>query len=159
MSSPPELPVDQPAALARLGRLTLWRLGQRQQARALRRQFPHPIIWGKGGWARRWLDLVAPWSVTEYPGRYRALGQRLGVKPGYAKKLATTTGAIPAKHLDVLETDLRERAAQMLALADQMAAERRRRDETAVRHPWQRCGGEKIEAKRARLRQLIKRER
>jgi hypothetical protein len=89
--------------------------------------------------------------VTEYPGRYRALGQRLGICRSYAKKLATTAGPIPAKHLDVLETDLRERAAAMIALADGMAAERRRLDETAVRHPWQRCGGEKLAAKRARL--------
>jgi hypothetical protein len=102
------------------GRFALWMLGKRSHRRAQRRTVSASRVWG-GGLAQRFVTLVAPWTVEEYPGRLRLLAGLCGVTAATSKDWLYRDKRLPAKHAHRLHSIAIERAEQWYALAADLA--------------------------------------
>jgi len=110
------------------GRFGLWLLGQRSHRRSLRRTASASRVPGRG-LAQRWLTLMAPWTIEEYPGRIQLLAEICGVSRSRVGDWLYRTKpgkGLPAKHARRLMVLCEERAAALDALASDL---RRHADE------------------------------
>jgi hypothetical protein len=110
-----------PAGLdpVKAGRLGLWLLGKRNHFAAKKRR-GWPLREGTGTLASRFVCLIAPWELREYPGQRKLLAALLGVAESYAKRLMQRSGRLPAKHARRLAAVCAEREAACRALADDL---------------------------------------
>src|SRR5271165_3506025 len=81
---PPKLPRGLDPVTA--GRFGLWLLGKRQHMRARRRN-SCPATYAPRSIVDRVVALVWRWTVAEYPGMHRGLGDLLGLTAGSARHL------------------------------------------------------------------------
>jgi len=102
------------------GRMGLWLLGNRQHRRSLHRVTSVPInarAPAKGMVAEA-CDLLAIWTVTQYPGRNKVLANILGIGIRTAEKYCSCRdGKLPARHAARLSDYLETKAHQELDLA------------------------------------------
>jgi len=101
------------------GRFGLWLLGKRSHTRAQRRRVSASHVPGSG-LAQRFVSLIAPWTIAEYPGRRRLLGGLCGVAVATTDDWLYREQRLPAAHAQRLSTICREKAAQPLELADDL---------------------------------------
>jgi hypothetical protein len=89
-----------PAGLTpvQVGRMGLWLLGKRNQARARRRTYEVTRALEGHTLNRRWVRLVCRWSIAEYPGWIRAFASALGLEPRTAKAYLMQRNRLPVKH-------------------------------------------------------------
>ena len=103
------------------GRFGLWLLGQRSHRKAQRRRLAATRVC-RGGLCHRFVCLLLPWRVEEYPGAIQAFAELLGISRNTAKDyLFRTRRKLPERHRVTLERIARARAAAWLALADELA--------------------------------------
>lgn len=120
----PQLPTGLDPVTA--GRFGLWLLGKRSHARAQRRSVSASRVPGCGI-AHRFVALIAPWSVHEYPGRDRILPALCEVSIETARDWLYRDRMLPPKHARRMAEIARQRAVEFEDVAkalDQHAAER-----------------------------------
>lgn len=130
------------------GRLGLWLLGKRNQARAARRRF-HPTrehVGGLvGGPVSRLLDILLPWTVHEYPGQIKALAALIGgIREATAKDYLYRPENLSKRGAERLAQFCDDRAAMFAGLAKEFAAMAEAKDgrnELARWHEKQRQSG------------------
>src|SRR5580704_1716677 len=83
------------------GKWGLWFLGQHEHRKSLRRCVTPRRIYG-GNATQRFVHLLAPWTVNEYPGSAQIMSELLGVKRGTAKCYLHRSGPLPLKHVATL---------------------------------------------------------
>lgn len=116
---PPLPPGVSPVAAGRIG---LWLLGKRQHRAAIRRvAFPHRDNVGTT-FVIRFVRLILPWRVWEYPGETRYLAALLGIAESYAHNLMKPSVRLPSKHALRLADSLSNHASQCEALAAELRA-------------------------------------
>src|SRR5262249_5211608 len=79
------------------------------------------------GLAHRFVELIAPWTIAEYPGRERILPHFCGVAHETGRDWLYRQDHLPPRHARVLAQVARDRAALFEDLADDLerhAAER-----------------------------------
>lgn len=107
-----------PAGLdpVRAGRLGLWLLGQRSHRRSLRRTVSVPRV-PNARIQSRFVHLLVPWRVYEYPGQERVFAELLGIKPRTVRTyLYEDRRRLPKKHIATMLRVARERAEQWAEL-------------------------------------------
>ena len=136
------------------GRWGLWLWGQRSHQRALKRTASASRVEG-GGVSQRFVTMVAPWTVEEYPGRIRLLSSWFGVKASTAKDWLYRPQRLGAKRARMMARVCEDRAEAFRLLAldlERYAAEQDRRQRLVWRNlkPFQ--GGGEAAVRRARAR-------
>ena len=121
MASPqPSLPPGLGPVAA--GRLGLWLLGKRSHNAAERRlAFPQRATLTTS-YVHRFVRLIVPWRIIEYPGAQRYLAALLGISSGYANNLLKPSQHLPAKHALRLADYLANHASECEALAAELRA-------------------------------------
>jgi hypothetical protein len=108
------------------GRIGLWLMGQRNQRAASRRRALPSRVYGRS-LADRFRGLITPWLVHEYPGTLVLMADVLmaelcGVKPDTARNWCKRGHRLPPHQARRMAGYLRTRAAEELALADELEA-------------------------------------
>lgn len=116
---PPLPPGLTPVAAGRWG---LWLLSRRSYRAAQRRRWLPSRAWPQDTLARRWVHLITPWAIPEYPGAVRALAGVLGVSVGSAHRYLKADSDIPKKHYLKVALHLDAHASQCMALAQELHA-------------------------------------
>jgi len=119
MSALPQLPPGLTPVQA--GRFGLWLLGRRSHARAKKRRF-HVSREPGYGLVSRFITLLLPWTIEEYPGHLRALSELFGVSPRTVEDWLYRPERLPAKQAERMQLICRERAAAFEQLATEFEA-------------------------------------
>jgi plasmid maintenance system antidote protein VapI len=110
------------------GRFGLWLLGKRQHSRSQRRSLVASTFLVKAVCGRA-IHLIAPWPVWQYPGKWRALSQLLGVSDRTARAYISGERRLPearaARLAAYLRRDLEERR-EVVRLLEQVSDEAQR---------------------------------
>lgn len=101
------------------GRFGLWLLGKISHDRAGKRVAIVPA-YRSFVLADAVVKAFLPWTIYEYPGWRRWLSDVLDVAPSTASTYARVEGRLPRKHAKTLARLCRDKAAELLALADQL---------------------------------------
>ncbi len=102
------------------GRFGVWLWGKRNQARAKTRRGTVTREYGVTPLGRL-ASLVVPWSVYQYPGLRRWLGEMLQVSPRTAARWLHAGTPLPRKHAVRLERLCAERIEQLTQLREEFA--------------------------------------
>jgi hypothetical protein len=105
------------------GRFGLWLLARRShRAKQKRvafpeRAWPQTLVW-------RWVRLITPWRVYEYPGAAVVISSLCGIAPSYAWNLLKPSWAdkLPPRHARRLADYLEGHASECEALARELRA-------------------------------------
>ena len=103
------------------GRLGLWLLGQRSHRKALKRTVFVKRV-RPASLQERFVRLLAPWRIEEYPGCERILPALCGVAHSTARAWLWSDKRFPKKHALTLASICESRAAEFLALAEELRA-------------------------------------
>lgn len=113
----PALPPGLTAVQA--GRIGLWLLSRRSHKAAEQRvAFPSRAWRVTLAW--KFVRLLVPWKICEYPGTGRYVAAVLGISPAYARNLLKPSKPLPAKHARKLAAYLSNHASACEALAAEM---------------------------------------
>ena len=122
MASPHPHPLPKGLDAIAAGRIGLWLLGKRSHnAASLRTAFPHRATLTTV-YTHRFVRLIVPWRIFEYPGAQRFLASLLGVSSGTANNLLKPSVPLPAKHALRLAEYLTKHASECDALAAELRA-------------------------------------
>lgn len=101
------------------GRLGLWLLGKRNHKAAQQRvAFPNRVY--RQTLVLRFVGLICPWYVSEYPGSKIILGAICGIGALYARNLLKPGVKLPPKHARRMADFLGNHASQCDALAHEL---------------------------------------
>ena len=117
----PELGLPPGLSPVTAGRFGLWLLGKRAHRKALRRR-SHVDRAYRVTLPSKFIRLLAPWRIEEYPGWARLLSDTCGVARGTAKNWMGSDARLPRKHALTLAAICESRAAEFLALAEELRA-------------------------------------
>lgn len=105
------------------GRFGLWLMGRLNHVRARRRTLSASRTHGRGAreLSKRFITLLLPWKIYEYPGHAQAMSEICGVARDTARQWFYKRDLLPAKHARKLERMAREKASEWAAVADELA--------------------------------------
>lgn len=103
------------------GRFGLWLLGQRSHRKALKRTFFVKRV-RPASLQERFVRLIAPWRIEEYPGCDRVLPALCGVAHSTARAWLWSDKRLPRRHALTLAAICDARAAEFAALAVELRA-------------------------------------
>lgn len=125
MPTLPNLPPSLPHGVTpeQAGRAWAWKwlMGRRNHAAALNRD-PSVVRGYRSSILRRTANLFAPWEIAEYPGCRRVLAMLCGVKVGTLDGWLYSDRAVSKRARARLASVCRDRAAQLIALAEECEA-------------------------------------